>query len=174
MGLHKDKTVADLHPKALARDRRTSPNNLMDQQLKGLNAEAAQAKVASNMPRRTRKTKSSAATASTSIPPPIPSVQKETVVIVDITNEGDSDAEGSLLVRKRKKPPPAANASAATAAGKETRPPPKKAKHDQPLPSTGHTIERRAEEKTAQASGQDATVVTSFPKPTPSRSSRRA
>ncbi|XP_074266362.1 uncharacterized protein LOC141589264 [Silene latifolia] len=38
---------------------------------------------------------------------------------------------------------------------------------DQSLPSTGHTIERRAEEKTAQASGQDATVVTSFPKPTP-------
>ncbi|XP_074282800.1 uncharacterized protein LOC141607350 [Silene latifolia] len=51
-GLAKDKTFVDMHPKALARDRRTSPNDLMDQQLKGLNVEATQAKVAGNMPRR--------------------------------------------------------------------------------------------------------------------------
>ncbi|XP_074321413.1 uncharacterized protein LOC141657920 [Silene latifolia] len=147
MGPHKDKTVANLHPKALAHDRRTSPNDLMEQRLKVLSKEEAQARVVSGVVRRTRKTKLSAATVSTSVPTPIPSPKK--VEIVDIPDEGDSDAEGSPLIRKRK--------GTASTAGKEVPPPVKKAKHDQPQSAIAH-VGQQAVGSSAQVGDQGATV----------------
>ncbi|XP_074290793.1 pentatricopeptide repeat-containing protein At4g01990, mitochondrial-like [Silene latifolia] len=95
----------------------------MEQRLKGLSVEEAQARVVSGVVRRTRKTTSSAAKTSTPAPPPILPPKKETVEIVDILDE-DSDEEESSLIRKRK--------GTASTAGKEKSPPAKKAKHDQP------------------------------------------
>ncbi|XP_074267467.1 uncharacterized protein LOC141590809 [Silene latifolia] len=147
MGLHKDKTVANLHPKALAHDRRTSPNDLMEQMVKVLSKEEAQARVVSGVVRRTRKTKLSAAAVSTPVPTPIPSPKK--VEIVDIPDEGDSNAEGSPLIRKRK--------GTASTAGKEVPPPVKKAKHDQPQSAIAH-VGQQAVGSSAQVGDQGATV----------------
>ncbi|XP_074291402.1 uncharacterized protein LOC141618193 [Silene latifolia] len=77
LGLDKDGKVVDLHPKAATRDRRPAPNDLMDQQLKVLDAGAAQRKIDGHVPRRKPKATSTASTASTSVPPSIPAVQKE-------------------------------------------------------------------------------------------------
>ncbi|XP_074293897.1 uncharacterized protein LOC141621083 [Silene latifolia] len=147
MGLHKDKTVADLHPKAAAHDRRMSPNDLMEQRLKVLSKEEAQARVVSGVVRRTRRTRPLVATGSTPASTPIPSPKK--VEIVEIPDEGGSDAEGSPLIRKRK--------GTASTAGKEVPSPVKKAKHDQPQSAIAH-VGQQAVGSSAQVGGQGTTV----------------
>ncbi|XP_074275813.1 uncharacterized protein LOC141599636 [Silene latifolia] len=141
MGLHKDGTVANLHPKALAHDRRKSASDLMEQRLKGLSVEEAQARVVSGVVRRTRKTPLTPA------PSPIPPPKK--VEIVDIPSEGDSDGEGSPLIRKRKKTAPTA--------GEELPPPVKKAKHDQPQSALG-LVGQQVGGSSAQVGDQGVTV----------------
>nr|AAY99341.1 unknown [Silene latifolia] len=126
LGLGEDGKVVDLHPKALPRDRRPAPNELMDQQLKALDATAAQARIAGNVPRRKPKTTPTAATTSTPIQSAIPVVQKEQVVVVVDVEEEVTVAEGPPPSNKRKETVSAA--AAVTEAGKEKGPPTKKAK----------------------------------------------
>ncbi|XP_074302984.1 uncharacterized protein LOC141637318 [Silene latifolia] len=109
LGLDKDGKVLIRHPTAEARDRRLSPNELMDKQTRALDQETAQARVLGGVPKRSKKSASKPAAASVPAPSSTLVVQKP-VEVVEIVDGSVTVAKG-FSPKKRKDPPSASNAA---------------------------------------------------------------